>query len=1485
MINLYYLLFAAFLLLPATIQAQLTVSDAQECFAQLDYSDNYGESLNSLDLNYLPAGLKKTVGNMDVTLAVNSADFTAGYTLLGVYLRIKIPEQNRTLFFGAKGIKLSYGGDVLGNATVTLLEDLEVPFAGDNIILRFKGDYNGNTGDSEDLTFATIDCNGLKEIGVSAEAEFSSSLCLPVDAEGNAISGGKVKGAFKTRISDWNDIMLQISFQPFMLTGLDGFIWTVKDATFDFSDKQTPQGIFPEKYRPYLIPGQENLWRGVHISDLTVTLPPQFSKKGDLRTSFDARNMLIDDNGVTGVFSVEGNLLSLGEGNASGWAFSVERFAMTLLASSLESAEFDGQVRLPVSDRTTLRYEGLIGANNKYLLRVQQADSLSFDFLGATAQLDPNSYVEFKLENKRFKPEALLHGRMGIDVKLNPDDGKGIARFKGVEFRSLRLKTENPRLTVEYLGYSGEVKLMNFPLSVDGIALTANDRKVTLGINAKLSLGDVFTGSTRIEIAGALSDGEIQRWQYDHVEISRINVDTRIAEVFFLKGKLDILRNDPVYGDGVGGKLEMGFDKVLKGLKITVRGMFGRTDFQYWFVDGMAELPGAGIPVFPSFNLTGFGGGVSYRMKPDLSRSGGSPVSSTSITYVPDANVSLGIKASVMFAVPKKEVINGEATFELSFNHKGGLSYAGFYGCAKFVGALPGTENFQKVANEKYRTALKKEQEFTDGNPAMVEKLKQWKQYNPNEAASAITDNSRVQGQSGIMATAGIQFNFAESSFHATFELYVNMLGGFMRGTGSGNRAGYAVMHIDPDEWYVHIGTPSDRIGLKMGMGGLSVETGAYLMVGTNIPAAPGVPPQVADILGESPENLNYMSGLNSLGEGKGFAFGANLSISTGDITFLILYANYSMGMGFDIMLKDYGEAQCQGRSGAIGMDGWYANGQAYAYMHGELGVKVNLWFMKARLPIITADVAALMQAMLPNPSSFKAYLAAKASLLGGLVNVNCRFKISIGEVCDLVIPGGSPLEMEMIADMSPDDGSGEASVFTAPQTTFNMAVGKSFSVQDDDGEKTFRIQLQEFVLSDGTNIAGKLKWNSAKDAVSFYSHEILPPQKDITATVKVVFEEWKNGRWNRVYTAGREAVEAKTVHFSTSDAPRDIPAQNVLYAYPVIDQKYFLKDETKAGYIQLQYGQSYLFPADMENRVVYEDGRGNRQSAAFVYDASRKRIEYTVPALDNSAAYSVSIISFSRGEEASAGEDVSVTSMTAGEGEGGIDVSRRQASAETRTDVGKTLLSYSFAASAYSTFAEKLGAIRKKEAVVVKLSSDLLMFKYETEDMEPFDLADLTGTDRTENLPLVRAVATLDDYYYREKIYPLLYRDYPVSGYFRVSRTDTETTGIPPAGALPLDGAYLGKIENGDFTGAARNIFPYRYNLPQYYKLDFTDLQNQAINHYLQTGAYADACRRFSVAVFPFISAGQYRISLQYVMPGGMKGTGGTFEYRNFIQ
>jgi hypothetical protein len=1495
---------AAFFLTGLTSACLATESDdnlqkAKEIFSIIDANSAYIDKLENLSHGIeFPVGLQKSINNTRITIAASGGRINPqnNVTELDFFARLEIGTKD-TIFFGAKGIKLSYGGDIIGDARLVLLKNKEIPIGGSYVILRLLGSFDIQQGSMNDLTYVEIDCNGFKSLGLSAEVELSPSLCHPVNSQGipDTANNARVIGKFKTQISGLDDILAAVTFPSFEIKGLSGFIWNLRDAVFDFSDLRNDSNVqFPVEYGQYLIPDNEKLWNGVFVRELSVTLPPQFEKEGGdsvaayaNRTSFMAQNMLIDENGVTGLFSAE-NIISINEGNASGWEFSLEHFHLRLLANSLEEANFKGKVGIPLSEKTRFAYNGIITSDDKYMLQVATLDTMSFDIFMAQAEIDPNSYLEFTVDKGKFRPKALLHGRMKMSVKMNENSNSNLAEFKGIEFRSLLLQTQSPYFGVEYLGYNGEIKLKGFPVSLSNIALRAENDEAALGFNIKLALMDNdFGAETRLEIVGDMESGRLHKWKYKRVDISEIKINATIAGIMQLSGGIDILDDDPVYGNGFRGELNMNFTGgPLTGIKAKMRGMFGKTDFRYWFVDGIAECPnGYGVPVAPGFFLTSLGGGVTYRMKAEGTANNSEQISNmTKITYKPYSERGLGIKAATSFAIVNNNVSTGEACFELAFNVHGGLDFAGFYGYAKFVGGIPGIENIKNELEAKYQELLAVEEAYLSKYPGGEQAFKKLKQFEANEVGKLFTALDKINAYD-IRASLGIQFNFAESSFHATFDLYVSVFGGIIRGVGQNNRAGYAVIHVDPQDKYIYMGTPTDRIGLKFGLGGiLNVETGAYIMVGTKIPGSPPPPPQVASILGMSPDELDYMRDLNALGDGRGFAFGAHLSVNTGDITFLILYAHFEAGLGFDIMLKDYGDAECKGRSGAIGMDGWYANGQAYAYLSGELGVKVNLWFIKARIPIITADFAALLQAKLPNPSSFKAYIAVRAKVLG-IVKVNCRFKLSIGEECELVIPGGSPVDMIMITDLSPTDASSDVSVFTAPQATFAMEINKPFNVQDDEGEKTYRIQLKDFVLNDGSgNVIGNVKWNTDKDEAWFYSHEILPQQKEITATVRVTFEQYANNRWSQVYTAGKEAMEIKTIKFYTGDAPDDIPMRNVVYSYPVVEQKYYLKDEHPSGYIQLEFGQSYLFPSELANRVCIEDEAGNKQYADFVYNQGQKRIDFTMPEVQNHKKYKFNILSFSVGEAPTSTSTTSSQSIMDDEELGNIDIETKTATSETRTDIGKSLLAYDFATSRYSTFKQKIDNTVKGKAAVIKLDSDVLMFEYETVDMEPFDLAELTGTAQTEDKPLVVLAAALDESFYTVKIRPLLYDDYPVQGVIRVINRDENIFGLPPAKALPIMTTYLNQIENGNFTGLVTKRFPYYYNLPQIYKFDFIDLQSQVINTYLGNTSNS-AYQRFIQATYPFITPEDYRINLKYILPGGIQGTSSTFSYRNFIQ
>jgi hypothetical protein len=101
----------------------------------------------------------------------------------------------------------------------------------------------------------------------------------------------------------------------------------------------------------------------------------------------------------------------------------------------------------------------------------------------------------------------------------------------------------------------------------------------------------------------------------------------------------------------------------------------------------------------------------------------------------------------------------------------------------------------------------------------------------------------------------------------------------------------------------------------------------------------------------------------NDLIYGNGLAFGTNFEISTGDLSFVIFYASLDLGAGFDVMLMDYGDyASCEGGPNPVGINGWYAKGQAYAYFAGKIGIKVKVFGRRKKFDIINVQIGGFGQ-------------------------------------------------------------------------------------------------------------------------------------------------------------------------------------------------------------------------------------------------------------------------------------------------------------------------------------------------------------------------------------------------------------------------------------------------------------------------------------------------------------------------------------------
>ena len=1459
----------------------------------------------------LPVGLKKKLGNSVVTIGISNAKFMLGYTELTVFCKVILPQKDaatgkqKEIFFGADNVKLSKGGGLIGDANLVLLGDVPIAFNGGNLLLTLKGGLDMQTGKVQKLTYAKLECGGIKEIGLSADVTFPQSMLVAMDNNYKTDNGRRVKGSFSTIVTDWNDILAEFSIpEPFAIKGLENFAITIDKAVFDFSDvKNSADVVFPPGYEN-LIPGNEQLWRGVYINKLQIILPKEFKKRGKVeRVSFEANQMLIDNMGLTGNFAANNILRS---GSASGWEFSVDKFFIDVKANHLTAAGFDGYIALPLTKTqkddslksTAFGYKAIISPGGQYLMRVSTLSNLKFDVWQASAHIDADSYLELLVNNGQFRPKAVLTGGLDINVvkqnseETKSDSSKSITNIKGIVFQQLVLQTEAPYIQVKYFGYKGDAKLSNFPISIYDIGLSINSRQIMLGIGVKINLmAGKISAKTHFDIVGEMiAENETTHYAYKKIELNDIIIDSANFGSFKINGKVHFNRNHPTMGSGFEGDLILTI-KLGNEIKVSAKAAFGSkplstgetTAFRYWYVDALAS--GFTIPC-GTFSITGIGGGASYHMLRSATMVVDSIFVPTKLGYIPSPEMGLGFRAMVMFNVGTSAICKGEAGLEMMFTSSGGLANIGFYGKA-FV--LP-SEAMKKL----YANVSKIKETMQDNLGSLAQKMSSVKDasnFLQKSAAGKFTDmaqnnyptNGKSVGSEGLIgAYIGINYDFQNHVLHANLDLYVNILGVIV-GRGSGNRAGWAVMHFAPQEWYIYLGTPTDKMGLKMGVGSISVQAGGYFMAGTHIPGSPPPPPIVAEILGLQTSELDYMRDLNALGNGRGFAFGADFSLNTGDLRFLMFYASFQAGMGFDIMLKDYADVHCVGSSKPIGMNGWYANGQSYAYLQGELGIQIKLMFIKKKIPIIKAGAAVLLQAKLPNPSWFRGYVGGYFSILGGMIKGRFHFKVTIGEVCEMSNAG--PLDgVKVIADITPADKASQVDVFTSPQAVFNMPVEKPFTIDDDQGTKTYRIKLAAYTLSSkGKPVAGTLKWNDRNDAVSFESSEILPPNADMKANVKVLFEEQKNGLWQTVYDHGVKAIEEKEIIFTTGIAPDNIPLTNIAYAYPVTDQKFLFPKEYGKGYVQLKRGQAYLLnQPEYQQQAQFAIGNENTAVSTFSYDSTARKINFVLPALQTEKTYTYTLAGVTQKKVA---KEIVEQSKTISEENNDIQIADNKAAGTVTSDKPHLFLTYNFGTSVHNSFKEKMLSKTVQQSLYEIILSDVGALQADISSSEMFDQTELSGSSYTGNSPLVQPIATLNDDWFKQDINPLVYADYPSSPKFILTR-DTALLGIPPARAIDVMTWYSQMLVSAPNNSLLKTKLPYRYYLGYYYKTDFSDLQYKIVNQYVQQPySVPQSVQRFITRTFPVMRAGKYKVLYRYILPGNMQTSEQEFEFENPVQ
>ena len=1419
---------------------------ALQDFDVIESEGRYVDNLRDIEgTSYnLPIGIKKIVGNIPVTLAISNVKIGSQYGEGSLYLKFEMPslsadKKSDVLIFGAQGVKVSYGGDLVGDVRLTLLSAHTKPLGNLGKIMIKGGGIAENTGNLSSETYLTLDCNGdFKELSLSADLIFNEKTFESLESNDKIL-----RSSFKVVMADLTDFLVNINIPAFMIKGLPGYVFEVSGATLDLSDLKNSDNFNPDPdyFDKYFTLPDRKLWQGVYISNFSLTFPSMFNRKDAHQCKLEGSRLLIDEIGITGDITGK-NILPFEQGDAGGCSFSVDDFRLSFLANNIKGFGFKGQMALPFLKKEKPRlYEAFV-SKDEYLFKITLGSEENLNLLGmGKLHLEPTSAIQVKVKDGKFLPKAILDGSIKIDA--------GGLNMEQVAFTKLCLSAENPYFSVESAKYGGEVKFYNFPISIDNIKFTSQNNLAVLGFNMKLNLmeGKISAESgLRLVTEFKNNDSDFKGVYVDSLKLKKIQLAG-----FSLDGEIHIVKDDPVYGNYFGGQITAAFGGLSQELTVNVKSVFGRKDFRYWYVEGMAKI-GRGIPIGPVF-LDGFVGGAYYKMQ----FAGKTGIRS----YVPYEDCGLGVKAGVNYYVAKENTISGNALFEMNFSSSGGIRNMMFYGTAEFLKKTKKTDseldNMFTAGQGKARCTG---QSFTAGLPAGAD---------GSSMSREILSGMNLSGV--ISAYMSMNYEFTTKTFDANFAVMINTPGNILRGTGSNGEAGWAYLHLSPQTWFIHVGTPSNPLGLKLGLGPLSLSTESYFMLGDKL-EAPILDSNVARILGLSPQQVDYMKCPQDMVLGKGMAFGSRFKFDTGNLTFLILYARFMAGTGFDVMLQDLSGYSCKGKGGQIGLGGWYANGQCYAYLEGELGVRIKLVFIEKSISIIKGSAAALLQARLPNPSWIGGYMAVNLDVLGGLIKANMKMKFSFGDDCELVRTDGdyTPLDFPIIADLTPRNSETDVDIFLSPQATFNMQLEEPFTALDDNGvTHTYRIKIEDFYIADnnGAKVAGVIKKGKNMDA-SFASHDVLPPYKDMQAFVSVNFEEQKGSSWSLVMQNGKPARETRTVKFKTGEAPNYIPVNNIEYCYPVIDQKNFFKGESPSGYIQLIKGQSYLFPSGFNYAVTFSSPDRQELKTGFTYNTSEKRLNFTVPSLVNRTNYTLAFVASKEGGVQSAVSSTVTTSTTlkGQEGESYTVDYMQQAAQKIIKEGSLKVLDYKFATSSFNTFEQKMSSLNLTKGAFRITQDVYALFLNAGKSYERFDEVETDGVPASGFQSLVQGEAVLEDVYYKDVIYPMLYKWYPING-ISIQNRNINDAGLPPVkGFSVLDGYFTGNVE-------AQVAIPFVYNLSYYYNKDFVELQSKAANMF-DKGINMEPLKPLIQSQFPTIRAGDYKSRLKYIMPGAKQGS-----------
>ena len=1332
------------------------VQKARSFIGKLKESGNYLKNLTpSLSIEQLPVGVKTQIGNIVYTMAISAMRLKTSHAEVDIYLEIDLPGEEEDPVFGAFGIPFSRKGGFAGDIKLALLGDYPIDLqSGKSRIVLQTSTYQGHG------TYAMVGCEGFKELNVEGYLLFSRDWLIPVGSlespeavtdTSSLQQADRVKANFSFNAESWDFVVSLQNFTPFYVAGVADVKWEVGNISLDFSDFENPDRLqFPEDYPSPFISGgiASSLWKGVYIEAVRVKLPDRFSKPGAAAIVVDAAKIIIDNQGFTGQVGVY-NILPLSEGNADGWAFSVDTFRLDIMAMQLREGSMAGLLHVPlfgqneagedapVEPLDCIGYQGFIGSNGNWFFTARPGANYQADIWKAQVVIAANSTVTLEYAAGALTAGATLHGAISID-----DDFSGAIgiQVSDIAFSHLGLSSRTPYFQPGSWDFPAVIgaQMGGFSLNFSEIRLQegASNQEAHLRFIAAVELSE---GNTAISASGGFriegrlqNQGDHKRWRFQKIKVEHIYVSASTS-AWGLAGELNFYDQHPVFGNGFRGGVKIWFagassaeareDPVNKG--IAAIGQFGSLTppggaaYRYFFVDVMAKF-GSGIDL-GSLQLLGIGGGVFNRMSPVNSvtnlaapAANAATLGSTlsGVVYQPDITRGFRIKATLVVASPGADngfSVNG--TFEVVTNSSGGLDTVRIYGNVTMFGPVNWDNTYQ---------------ENLSGVSIFIEML---------------YDN--VGEEKGFVASADVFVNVAQGKLR----------GGAQHPGGLANYAGSIDLKFTNLSWYVNIGVPEAPIAVNASLGPLTANLSAYLDIGNAIPPMPDLPDYVTALTGTQ---ANFMRNESLSATGAGFAFGVSAQIAPGrKNVFPAFYYELAFGFGFDLMLQDYGNVQCANSpSDRIGINGWYASGQAWAYLQGSFGIRVNLAFVQGEFEIMQAALAAVLQAKGPNPFWAGARIAGSYRILGGLVKGSFRMKVELGQECIMVGDGGDPMaNLNLILRTQPGEAQGQLPLNTRPSVLTNLPFDEAFEME----EQQYKLILLSTSLNhNGQRLGASVEKETGDNFMELISHEFLPGNSTLEFKVKLALMK-KNG----YFFSDTVQIEEQLVNFTTEPGLDSIPESNIAFSYPTNGQQNFYPQESEQGYLQLRQGQANLLNGNLKARFFAAGNPAIVVSAQYLQQD--KKITFGIPALINDRVYRLEIYT-----------QTSTPSQLQSGGTGGPHFN----DPEEWLSEDKILHTLYFRTSQYATFSAKINAI--PEIPLTRQGRGSFS------QAEPFGDIELTGTTTQDALINLEVKLQGNTWYEGGNYQALLYDAFPMETPVSIQNTwRDDVWGMPPVKAI----------------------------------------------------------------------------------------------------